>query len=127
MKERNTKQKQIILEVLKNDKTHPTIKEIYNKVNKIDSNIGQATIYRNINKLVADGEILKIKIDNNLDRYDGNISNHLHFLCNKCLKIYDIFETNDSFINSIENKYNLKINNSEIYLEGICSSCKEKE
>ena len=34
MKKRNTKQKQIILETLRKDKTHPTITEIYEKVSK---------------------------------------------------------------------------------------------
>ena len=43
--ERNTRQQQQIIEILKETKSHPTIKELCDLVNSKYPNIGQATIY----------------------------------------------------------------------------------
>ena len=60
MKERNTKQKQIILDILENNRIHPTINEIYNMAKTKYPTIGQATVYRNVNHLVEEGKLIKI-------------------------------------------------------------------
>ena len=49
---RNTKQKHIILDILNDNRIHPTIYEIYELAKQKYPSIGQATIYRNVNKLV---------------------------------------------------------------------------
>lgn len=107
-----------------NDKTHPTMKELYNKIHLIDPNIGQATVYRNINKLVEKDEIKKLSIKNEVDHYDGDLSNHYHFICTSCNKIVDIFDININIPkDNINNKYNVSIDNSDILLYGKCKDC----
>lgn len=49
-----TRQKELILDVIKNFKNDFTIKEIYEKLNQ---NVGLTTIYRTISKLVEEGKI----------------------------------------------------------------------
>jgi len=128
MNNRNTKQKQLIVDILMRDKTHPTISDIYQKVLKQDSSIGQATVYRNINKLVKKGKIIRITTPNDVDHYDGNISEHFHLFCKKCDRIIDIFDV--SLVKQIEksetNK-NIKIDNYHLFFEGICQDCLMKE
>lgn len=51
MNSRNTSQKNIILEVLKNNRSHPTAQELYTLVKEKDPTIGQATVYRNVKNL----------------------------------------------------------------------------
>lgn len=115
----------MILKVLVNDKTHPTIKEICNKVRAIDSTIGQATIYRNINKLVTSGEIKKLSTTSEVDHYDGDNTNHYHFMCTTCNKIIDIFDYEVKIpVKNIEKEHGISIDNFEIVLYGKCNSCK---
>ena len=45
--------KSIIIEMLQKDKTHPTIKQLYKNIKEKYPNVGQATVYRNINKLLG--------------------------------------------------------------------------
>ena len=45
MKRRNTRQRQLILDTLVDNPTHPTIQELYQNVIKKDNTIGQATVY----------------------------------------------------------------------------------
>jgi len=122
-KSRNTKQKELILNVLKNMKTHPTIYELYSEITKIDNTIGQATIYRNIKKFVEEQIIYVIKTRNGIDRYDY-YNKHIHFECLGCNKIYDIYD-NEVF-NVLEKRYindNIQILNYNITLDGYCNKC----
>ena len=124
MNKRNTKQKNLIIETLKNDKTHPTIRELYIKIKDKDSSIGQATVYRNVNKLLDSKDIIKMQTSDGVDHYDGNCNPHYHLKCKNCGKIIDIFD--NSFEQNklnIEKKYFVKIDNTIILFEGICDEC----
>ena len=121
---RNTKQKELILQVLSNDKSHPTIKDIYNKVHALDKNVGQATVYRNINKLVDSGKVKRLSIDKDITRYDGDKSNHYHFICNSCNKVIDIpYKGIDVPADKINHDYNIQIDDCEIIFRGQCNEC----
>ena len=125
MNTRNTKQKEIILDILNTHRTHPTIQEIYEYAKEKDSSIGQATIYRNVNRLVEEKKVLKLpNSSNDSFHYDINTEQHIHFICKKCNKIIDIFD-NDyrNFIKDIEKKESLSIEKTNIILEGLCDNC----
>ena len=126
MKKRNTKQKQIILETLRKDKTHPTITEIYEKVSKKQKNIGKATVYRNVNDLVDNDQVKKIVDEEENFHYDGNEEEHIHLICKNCKKIIDIFDTNQAeFIENVAKENSILIESANITFEGFCSECKK--
>ena len=90
----------------------------------MDPAIGQATVYRNVNKLVNNGKIRKLSINNELDHYDGDLSPHYHFICTSCNKIIDIFDSNIKIPkNKINKKYGVFIEKSDIILYGKCKDC----
>ena len=83
-------------------------------------------MYRNINKLVEIGDVRKLSINNELDHYDGDLTNHYHFICTSCNKIIDIFDIDVNLPSKkITNKYNVSIEKSDIILYGICDECKK--
>ena len=125
MKERNTRQKQIILDILENNRIHPTMNEIYNLAKEKYPTIGQATIYRNVNHLVEEGKLTRLPSDeNDAYHYDINISNHSHLICRKCGKIFDIFDSDyTKMFNRLEKNNSIKIDKAMIILEGICFNC----
>ncbi len=125
MKTRNTKQKELIVEILHKNRTHPTIHEIYEYAKEKDSTIGQATIYRNVNKLVEERKVLKLpNSTNDSFHYDINTEPHVHFICNKCFKIIDISDDDyKEYLKNIEKKHSLSIDKTNIILEGLCDNC----
>ena len=125
MNERKTKQKDDILKIIKKSKDHPTIKEIYLKVKEINPTIGQATIYRNINRLAEEGKIERLVDPTNEYHYDGDISYHNHFVCKNCNTIIDIFDDYQQEKNNIEKTYSVTIEKTRIVYEGICNNCKK--
>ena len=128
METRNTRQLEIILEVMnkKENMFHPTAGEIVELVLKHDPSIGQATVYRNINKLVNDGMLIKIPTEDNF-RYDVTINDHIHLTCLKCHKVFDLFDEDyQKNIKKLENKNNLIITSSNLVLKGYCTTCNKE-
>lgn len=122
---RMTKQRKTILKVLKNTDCHPTADWIYEKVQKEIPNISLGTVYRNLNFLAQQDEILVLDYGSSYSRYDGNPQNHYHFHCNNCEQVYDIqvdFEKNLNNIAEENTDFDIQGHRLEYY--GICHECK---
>ena len=70
------------------------------------------------------GIVLIINIEDKELRFDADISNHGHFKCTKCGKIYD-FELNEKNL-FLPNLSEFTINEQHIYLKGVCPNCINK-
>ncbi|MDP3991249.1 MAG: transcriptional repressor [Candidatus Nealsonbacteria bacterium] len=123
--ERTTSQKEIIFKFLEKTESHPSAEEVYAGVKKKKPRISRATVYRNLKNLKNKGRIQEIPAE--VSHYDGNISSHAHFLCQKCGRIFDVFEICQGC--GILRKKKVKvgeINKFKLYLYGYCRNCKRK-
>lgn len=118
---RNTRQRELILDIINKSYIHPSAYDIYLECKTEIPNISLGTVYRNLNTLIDSNMIQKIKINDNIDRYDKMIT-HSHFICINCNKIIDI---NKSF-NYEDNIEDNKVLNCKIIFEGICKECKKE-
>ncbi len=123
-KERLTSQRKIILDYLKSVDTHPSTEEVYLAVKEKLPQISLGTVYRNLKKLKCSGKIHEINCNScGAAHYDGNISPHAHFFCEKCGKIFDIKEK----LKEVDKKVKIgKVKNYQIYFYGICKKCSKK-
>ena len=85
--------------------------------------ISLATVYRNLNKLSDLGLIKRIKMPDNIDRFDRVQDNHPHFICERCGVIIDLDKKID--ISRMAPK-DVKITTYEINFKGICKKCQRK-
>lgn len=81
---RMTRQRQVILEELRKNKTHPTADALYDIVRKRLPRISLGTVYRNLEILTALGEIQTLELSGNQKRYDGDPCKHYHIRCIHC-------------------------------------------
>lgn len=123
--ERITNQRKIILDYLKKATTHPSVEEVYSETKKKLPQISLGTVYRNLKFLKEKGEIQEIPCDScEVSHYDGDNSIHSHFICEKCRKIFDVFDKIDILKH---NKLKVgKINKCQIYFYGFCNKCQKK-
>ena len=124
MESYNTKQKDLILNVLKNKKKEFTVKDIYDELN---NKVGLTTIYRLVDKLVLEGRINK-SISNNITYYqyleDCNEENHFYLKCDNCGRLVHI--DCDCIVELSEHifkEHNFKPNKNKIIISGICKEC----
>ena len=57
-----SRQRNIILDIVKNSYDHPTAETVYKLARKELPSIGIATVYRNLNQLVDSGEVIRISL-----------------------------------------------------------------
>ena len=123
--ERLTSQKQVILDYLKDVKTHPTAEVVYSAVQKKLPRISQGTVYRILNGFRDKGDAQVIPVEG-VSHFDGNTSLHAHFICQSCRNVFDVFEVCSKC--EILNKKKVKvgkINYYKIYFYGNCNKCKK--
>lgn len=125
-----SKQRELILKSLKNRMDHPTAEMLYNDLKNQMPEIGIATVYRNLSDLSEMGEIIKIKCKIGPDRFDAYKEEHIHFECNMCHEIEDIYIRDDQTrkINNemkrLAENIDAEANASNIWLYGLCKKCK---
>lgn len=123
-----SKQREIILNTLKENVVHPTAEYLYAKIQEKDPKISLATLYRNLNQLTENGMIKKIDGLETSSHYDHNTHEHYHFICTKCRRVFDIdAEVAPELIRRTEEKTDFLIENHDIVFSGICKDCRQSE
>ena len=90
-KTRNTRQRGIILEVLRESGEHPTAEMIYREARRVLPNISLGTVYRNLNFLRDQGTVREIRPnEGGSSRFDAMDTPHAHFHCVHCNALLDI-------------------------------------
>ena len=87
---RMTKQRKIILDLLRGTDHHPTADWIYAQTRKQLPKISLGTVYRNLNILSQEGAIIQLTDGKNVSRFDGNPEDHYHCICTECGRITDL-------------------------------------
>ena len=90
MSERQTRQKQLIPDVLAKAGRPLTVPEILVLGQKTMPALGTATVYRAIKRLLDDNEIQAVEIPGDVARYEMTKPHHHHFKCNGCDNVYEI-------------------------------------
>jgi Fur family ferric uptake transcriptional regulator len=88
--QRQTRQRQVILEELRAVTSHPSASEIYEMARKRLPRLSLGTVYRDLDQLTEAGEILRLTGNGRQTRYDGNAAPHLHVRCIHCGRIGDV-------------------------------------
>lgn len=120
-----SRQRELILKILKNSYSHPTADEVFDIARLQDKNISLGTVYRNLELLCADNTIEKIPTGLGKDRYDLKKSRHHHALCESCGAIIDFeYEINMKALEKLLETKDFLITKDEIRIIGICKNCK---
>ena len=124
---RETKQREAILRVLMNTKSHPTADLIYDEVKKEIPNISKGTIYRNLKVLQESGQVSELNLNGTISRFEVKQDSHYHFRCEKCGRVSDIDMPVDRELDRhIEKITGLKISYHQLEFRGLCKDCQKR-
>jgi Fur family ferric uptake transcriptional regulator len=128
MYQRNTQQRQVILEELRMLKNHPTAAVLYTQVRSRLPKVSLGTVYRNLEMLYQSGIIQKLEFGGNEARYDGTIDQHDHVRCVQCGRLDDVDLPALAFLGGDCNDFGgFKIIGHRFEYIGICPQCRTKE
>lgn len=124
---RRSKQRELILDILKGTKSHPSADWVYKEVKKVMPNISLGTVYRNLKLLQSTSNISEIACSGNEGRFDGKPELHYHITCMQCGRIADV---EDIIFQGIEETIaettGFNIVTHCIGFTGICPECQKQ-
>ena len=89
---KNFRKRGAILECLRCSKAHPSADMVYAMLQKDHPDISLATVYRNLALFKKQGLIQSVGTVGGMERFDGNIEPHVHFICAGCDAVLDLPE-----------------------------------
>jgi len=118
-------QRMVIMEYLQTHKTHPTADEIYLALSPGMPTLSKTTVYNTLKLLVEKGAALCLNIEDKNARFDGDISDHAHFICQGCGCIQDLRLTEQQRSLLTPEMNGMQVNEVHLYYKGLCKTCKE--
>jgi len=126
-----TRQRELILNCLvKNKDRHITADEILHDLNRETATVGKATVYRYLDKLVAQGAIRKYFIEEGKSacyQYmepDSSCNFHYHLKCTGCGQLFHLkCEYLRELDSHIRDHHDFAVDHSKTVLYGRCGSC----
>ena len=120
---RNTRQRNVILDILQETREHPTAEKIYQNARQIIPNISLGTVYRNLNLLQNQGLVREIRsFCGSSNRFDSILDSHAHFHCTNCGVLLDIAMPL-GFDFKLDHDGPLTITSIELNIMGECAKC----
>ena len=116
-----------IMEYLMEHRTHPSADEIYTALSPSMPTLSKTTVYNTLKLFSEQGAALMLTIDDRNANFDADTSQHAHFLCKECGKIYDL-----AFPREVREVEETQIDGHEVkeihyYYKGICKNCLRKD
>lgn len=125
--QRNTRQRQEVMENVMARCDHPSADDIYLSLRAEDPKISRGTVYRNLSILSENEEIGHVRVPG-ADRFDSRLDRHYHIICTRCGKVIDspvdYIEANDDMT---EKASGFVITRHRTIFEGICPECQKEE
>ncbi|MBC7217727.1 MAG: transcriptional repressor [Candidatus Caldatribacterium sp.] len=112
-----------VLEYLLQSRKHPSAEEIYEELQREIPTLSRASVYNALAALLEARVIRVLTIERNEARYDAVLSEHGHFQCDVCGKVYDFTFTFESL--KYEGLEGFLVESKDLYFRGICPECKK--
>jgi Fe2+ or Zn2+ uptake regulation protein len=121
---RLTPQRREVYEVLLAQRDHPTATEVFLRAKQRMPSISLATVYNCLETLVECGLAKQVNVERDATRYCPNLTEHGHFVCERCGKIYDVpLLASKRIGRTWDLPVDFTVAHSDIMLRGACADC----
>ena len=123
-----TKQREVILHVIRESEGHLTASEVFGEAKQRLPSISFATVYNSLRYLREAGHIAEKQFGSGASRFDRITSRHDHAICTKCDKLVDIeMKLPGKLVAKAAKKSNFKPESLEFTLRGVCPECNRQK
>ena len=123
--QRNTNQRRAILKALETALGPLTPQEVLEQAGQEHKHLGLATVYRNLNSLSEQGDIVAVHLPNDVTRYEvSGRAHHHHFCCSKCTQVFELSQRCPvAILEGVTLPGGFKVQGHELTLYGTCPQC----
>ena len=118
-------QRQLILETVQKSKQHMTAAQVYQLARKNCPHLSLGTVYRNLNLLVDIGQLRRIGVPGEADRYDWQLETHQHLFCRRCKKVLNLAMQSDALEALVQSCPGIQAEDYNFIVTGLCQDCKQ--
>lgn len=123
-----TRQRQIVLDVVRSGDHHPTAAEVFMSARETMPGISFATVYNSLRFLKDAGLVREIAFGNGASRYDRETDRHDHAMCSACGKLVDFdLPGTVALTRSAARASKFKAESVHLTLVGLCPTCHESK
>ncbi len=124
-KSRNTRQRTVILDILRQTRSHPSAETIYQEARKSLPSISLGTVYRNLGFLREQKMVKEIRANEEAgSRFEAALPPHAHFHCGLCSAIHDIPLPDALYDFGWErSEFVSSVTDLELHVIGACADC----
>ena len=120
---RNTKQGEVVLEVMRSAGRPLTPLEIHQRAIRKIPRLGIATTYRHLKALSESNQVVGVDYPGQPPRYEwADGQDKVHFACRSCDKLFALDDTTED-IPPAQAPKGFKVQGFEVMLYGICPEC----
>ena len=120
--ERSTRQRTAIRSVIKAARRPLSPQEVLDAAKSEVPGLSQATVYRNLKRLLDEGGIAVVKLPGDSARYEfAGHTHHHHFQCNECKRVFDVHDCPGD-LGQLAPK-GFTVEHHELTLYGRCDEC----
>lgn len=120
---RETRQRRVVYDTIKETHSHPTADWIFEKVRAEVPKISLGTVYRNLSVLKEEGVVREIYGVDRRAHYDADLSPHAHFVCSDCGQIWDVFGVPEVDWRTLKELVGCEVNDQRLDFQGRCAAC----
>ncbi len=125
-RQRDTRQRRLVLEAVRARRDHPTADQLYLDVRQREETVSRGTVYRNLKLLSETGVIARIPMES-ADRFDLREEPHDHLHCSGCGAVCDIpFPYQAERDQALAKATGYQIDRHHTVYEGLCPACQSK-
>ena len=122
---RETKQRRVVYETIKNTHSHPTADWVFEKVRRQLPKVSLGTVYRNLGVLKDEGLVREIYGNDRRAHYDADISKHAHFICSGCDQIIDVRDVKNIDWRTMKDLVGCEVEEQTTVFTGRCPGCSQ--
>ncbi len=120
-----TQQRAAVFDYLGQVEHHPTAEEVFLAVKSKLPRISLATVYKNLEMLIACGAVSKLTYGDAAARYDIRTDHHYHTHCLECGKIWDLDAGEGAkLLKQIKPQAGFEVRDYRLELLGRCRGCR---
>ena len=119
------KKRNAILACLRGTDVHPSADWVHAQIKSEYPDISLGTVYRNLALFKQQGLIQSLGTVNGVERFDGNVAPHVHFVCTCCDSVIDLphMEVPKSLCGRAADETGGTVATCQLTFSGTCQSC----
>lgn len=127
MSTKNFRKRTAILSFLRQTKEHPSAEMVFSHLKAEIPDLSLGTVYRNLSMFKEQGTIISLGTVNGVERFDGNIEPHVHFVCTGCNAVEDLpqIQVPEELNRQVNQETGGEVDMCHLTFTGRCKNCKK--